>query len=201
MDQLVEFFRNYFPKSFDGYPIKRIDLSIVDNKVNLDVSSNSINIFNIKLSGRSNIIMSLNDLKKSLIYLDLEVIEGSEASFIVYGKVSSDIYLGISSSLSKESKLSIEEKLYIEGKMVNIAKIIIPKGSVGSYAVLDQKIVSYGESLFINLPILIIKEPKCKAELLSKKIRLDEDQLFYLKSKGMSDDGIKKVLERYFTTL
>jgi len=201
MEQLVKFFRKYFPESYKNYPVKRETIKIIDEKKTLKIENNSINVIEIKVLGKGDLTLSLNGVKNSLIYLELKVMERANLTFNVYGVIDSEVYLGINSESYKESKLNIDEKLYIKGKMVNITNLYIPKGSINSLAFLDQKILLVDKGLFINLPIINVKEPKSKAEHSSKKVKLEDDHIFYLKSKALSEETIQKLLEKSFFTL
>jgi len=198
MEQLVKFFKRYFPENYKNYSIKKENLEIRNEKKSLNIHNNSMNIIEAKVFGNSNIILDLNNVRNSLIYLDLKIMEEASLTFDIYGVVNSEVYLGINSDSYKESKLNINEKLYIKDRLVNIVRLYIPKGSSNSSAFLDQKIILDDKGFLINLPIIDVREPKSKAEHSSKKIKLEYEHIFYLKSKGLSEEDIQKLLEKSF---
>ncbi|MEM1895790.1 MAG: SufD family Fe-S cluster assembly protein [Nanopusillaceae archaeon] len=198
MEELVKIFGKYFPKEFENLDINKKEINIKDENFVINFRENSANIIKINLIGKSKIILDVSKLKNAISYVSISLSNNSELDLNIFGKILSKTCLALEIIGNKQSKAKILEKTLVLGEYVNIYRLIVPEEALNSEIELNQYFMMFKNGKIINLPILDVKEKKCIVKHSSKKIKLTEDQLFYLESKSFSKESIINLLEKSF---
>lgn len=148
---------------------------IIVRKINGE-NSNIINKINSKFSIVVDLIHSRGTIKYETI--------GKAKNFYHFVKITSE----------KKSNSKIKIILLNEKRIVSITKIIIPKKSFMSFSSVEKIFINKENAILTSLPILIVKNNSSKAYHSSKTIKLSNEQIFYLKSKGINNIS-KLILE------
>lgn len=198
MEELYKIFGKYFPKEFINYEINKKEIKIENEKINIEFEENKLNIFKIDLNGDSKITLDLFKQKNYLIYLLIVLNENSSLNLNIRGKILNKALLAIEVLSNKNSRAKIVEKVIVGGEYINISKLFISDQAINSDLTLEQYYMIYENGKIINLPILNVNRKECKVEHSSKKIKLNEDQIFYLETKSFSKEKIINLLEKSF---
>ncbi|MEM1684435.1 MAG: SufD family Fe-S cluster assembly protein [Nanopusillaceae archaeon] len=198
MEELVKIFGKYFPKEFYNFEFREKEIYLKDEEISLNFEENKINIIKIKSDGKSKVTLNIPRNKTFLIYIPIKLSENSNLAMNISGEISNEVYLAIDINGSKHSEMKIIEKTLVFGKYTNILKLFVPKGSKNLNVELNQYFLIFGDGKIVNLPILKIEEKNCVVKHSSKKIKLTEDQIFYLESKNISKEKIINLLEKSF---
>lgn len=198
MEELVKIFGKYFPKEFEKYEIIEKEIYLENKTLNLDFDENKINVFKLTLSEKNEINLNLFKQKSYLIYLSINLLENANLDLKIRGKILNKSSLAIEIISNKNSRAKFIEKVIVGNEYVNITKIIIPKNAKNSNIELDQNYILFGNGKIINLPILDVNEKECKVKHSSKKIKLTDDQIFYLEAKSFNKEKIINLLEKSF---
>lgn len=198
MEELYKIFGKYFPAEFSNYEINKKEMKVDNKDIDLEFEENKINTFKINLKGESKINLNLFKQKNYLIHLLILLDENSNLTLNIRGKIFSKVLLALEIIGNKNSKAKISEKIIVNGEYTSISKLTVPENAIDSDLLLDQYYMIVEGGKIVNLPILNVNRKECKVKHSSKKIKLNEDQIFYLETKGFSKENIINLLEKSF---
>lgn len=93
---------------------------------------------------------------------------------------------------------SIKIRILNLKKVFSIVKIVIPKKSENSISNLNKVFLNTENSFLISYPIVVLENPTSRVTHSSKSIKMDKDQLFYLKTKGFERKKIENLILESF---
>lgn len=169
---------NFVFNSNDLYILKlRTENSTIINKIRKGIILRKIEGKNSKIINKINSDFSiLVDIIHSEKVFEYETI-GKAKNFYHFVKVTN----------KKETNSKIKIIILNEKKVVSITNIIIPKRAMNSFSNIEKIFINKENSILTSLPILVVKNNSSKAFHSSKTLKLNNDQIFYLKSKGIRD--------------
>lgn len=190
-------FRRYYDKNIEKLKIVNDTIDIKNEKYSEIISDNKIFYRKINIEGNCEISININVEKDKyiILYDEIYVNKNSTLNYIIKGKIKGTLYNYLYVVQEENSKSNIEERFSNYGKLYNISKINIPKGSKNSEGNLKSIILQSDESFSMVLPILNIEDPTSRGFHGAKVIKITDEQLFYLYSKGINKKDILRIVE------
>lgn len=137
-----------------------------------------------KIHAKNSILSNNVETKFSILYD--EVLCSGNVKYEIYG-YSKKFFHFIRIINQKNSSCEAIIRLYNKKFVISIGEINIPKNSVNSQSKLEKIFINDKDAKLISLPILKIENRYSKAYHSSKTLKLDENQKFYLLSKGIKN--------------
>jgi len=122
-----------------------------------------------------------------------EVYSKGNVEYNVYGRVG-EAYHYFKLIPLENSSVTSKVKNFVEKHLVSIGVIFIPEDSVNSSGTLEKYFLMKEKASVISFPILDVLNSTSKAFHSSKTLKLEEDQIFYLKTKGLKLSEIEKLI-------
>ncbi|BFI73665.1 hypothetical protein YN1_6520 [Nanoarchaeota archaeon] len=192
-----ELFRKYYDRNFDKYEIIKNEYNIDYDKIfeiNLDEKI-YYNVFNLK---NCNIKFRIKNDKKSMIYNEFNIEGNVKIDFLIENN--GELYFYNLYNIKNKSYGEFLEKIYNEKKVVIISKILIDKDSENSEGKLNQ-ILLEENGISILLPILDVKNDKSKGFHGSKLLKLNKEEINYLRYLSLDENKINELLIKDFMNI
>ena len=197
MVELDRIFRRYYRKDF----VKFEKTEIVERLVNKDKSllirgNNKIFLINIEVNGncKYDIFVENNIDEKIVIVILVNIKENSQFDIDIKFKAFGEVYFYLEIIHNSDSFSNVNIKGYIRGNVVILSKMVIPKESSNANTNLNE-IFYINDGKIVTIPSLLVYNPTGKGSHASKIIKISEEEKFYLRSKGISDKEISKIIE------
>jgi len=197
MVELVKLFRKYYKENFEKYEKVEIKENLLNEEKEIRIKENNkIFLINIVASGKSryNIFIENSKENSTVIVIFSKILDNSKLVLDINFKVSGELYLYVETINKTNSESDVNIKGYIEGCVVSISNMIIPNDSFNARINLNE-LFYINNGKIITIPSLLIYNNTGKGFHSSKKIKISEEEKFYLKSKGISEKDLSKMIE------
>lgn len=203
MKVLVKFFENNLDVEEIKYKkVKRENLVLDNAEKEIEFKYDYLYLYNFNINNskliskiKNGIILRRMEVKnskienkinsKKCILVDLIKVNGN-LEYEFFGKVNKLYHFAKIIHLPN-SNSNIKIRILNKNKTVSIVNSIIPKKSYNSFTSIEKIFINSEKSILISYPILNIKNKFSKGFHSSKILKLESDQIFYLKSKGIKD--------------
>ncbi|MGC9079580.1 MAG: hypothetical protein ACP5G1_02460 [Nanopusillaceae archaeon] len=195
----IQFFKGLFKKYFDKYfeSLEIIENKFKENSNVIEFESDGKIYYNKIELTRDKKIM-IKNTSKTMLYNEFIIEDNVNVDFLIQN--TGELYIYNLYHIKSKSKLNIREKIYNAKKIIAISKIYIPEESKESEGYLYQ--ILYDEnSISILLPIIDIRNNTSKGFHGSKKLKLSNEEIKYLKFFTLDENRIKELLLKDFINI
>jgi len=126
-----------------------------------------------------------------------EVYSKGKVEYNVYGRVG-EVYHYFKLIPMENSSVNSKVKNFVEKHLVSIGIIFIPENSANSFGNLEKYFLMKEKASVVSFPILDVLNSTSKAFHSSKKLKLEEEQIFYLNTKGINHSKIEELILKDF---
>jgi len=122
-----------------------------------------------------------------------EVYSKGNVEYNIFGRVG-EVYHYFKLVPLKESSVASKVKNFVEKHLVSIGVIFIPDDSANSFGNLEKYFLTKEKASVVSFPILDVLNSTSKAFHSSKTLKLEEEQILYLNTKGLKFSEIEKLI-------
>jgi len=129
-----------------------------------------------------------------------EIYSKENVEYNVFGKVKEAYHYFKLIPLEDSSVIS-KVRNFVEKSLVSIGSIHIPRDSSNSFGNMEKLFLLREGASLVSFPILDVENSSSKAFHSSKTLKIEDEAIFFLKLKGLSDSKINELILEDFLSL
>jgi len=129
-----------------------------------------------------------------------EIYSKGNVEYNVFGKVK-EAYHYFKLIPLENSSVTSKVRNFVEISLVSIGSIYIPRDSSNSFGSLEKIFLLKDGASLVSFPILDVENSSSKAFHSSKTLKIEDEVIFFLKLKGLSDSKINELILEDFLNL